>query len=100
MDRLDLAARLGGRPPGSAFSRTGIEEADPRRFMAAFVGAVAGKGNIFLVNPAWRSAERGVLAGLPVTESGDQGWLMIPSGGASGGIKFARHDAQTVSAAV
>jgi O-succinylbenzoic acid--CoA ligase len=100
MERLELAARLGGPQPSSVFNRQEIEEVDPRRFMAAFVGAVAGKGNIFLTNPAWRSAERGALAGLPEVESGDQGWLMIPSGGASGGIKFARHDAQTVSAAV
>ncbi len=58
-------------------------------------------GNVFLSNPSWGPAERAELDRLAEQgESGDRGWLMIPSGGASGGLKFARHDGWTLSAAV
>jgi O-succinylbenzoic acid--CoA ligase len=78
-----------------------IEEPDAARFMAHFAGAVSGQGNVFLANPAWRSQQRaevGRLAGIG--PSADTGWLMIPSGGAGGGLKFARHDGRTLAAAV
>lgn len=83
--------------PGGAV----IEEATPERFMASFANSVSGEGNIFLANPAWRSKERDELQ--RVVASGDfseRGWLMIPSGGAGGGLKFARHDSVTLAAAV
>lgn len=54
-----------------------------------------------MANPAWRPAERAELSRLMGPGKGDnRGWLMIPSGGASGGLKFARHDGGTVAAAV
>jgi O-succinylbenzoic acid--CoA ligase len=69
--------------------------------MASFATGVAGGGNLFLANPSWSSAERAELARLlGEDECSDRGWLMIPSGGAVGGLKFARHDGWTIAAAV
>jgi O-succinylbenzoic acid--CoA ligase len=69
--------------------------------MELFAQALAAGGEIFLADPAWRASERAVLArhadGGPAAE---RGWLMVPSGGASGGLKFARHDSHTIGAAV
>jgi O-succinylbenzoic acid--CoA ligase len=93
-----------------------IEERDPRRFMAAFARAAATDQPVFLADPAWGPAERAALAGLLKVEQasppavvetagGDacatsNGWLMIPSGGTSGQVKFARHDGGSIAAAV
>jgi O-succinylbenzoic acid--CoA ligase len=78
-----------------------VESPDPALFMRQFAEAVADAGNVFLVDPAWRSAERAVLARhLAAHGSSDKGWLMIPSGGASGSLKFARHDEDTIAEAV
>jgi O-succinylbenzoic acid--CoA ligase len=68
--------------------------------MAAFSRAAAERGEVFLVNPSWRAVERSALARLPVAATPGRGWLMIPSGGAGGGVKFARHDGFTIAAAV
>lgn len=66
--------------------------------------AVERKGWVFLFDPAWTDAERAVAhalldaaAPLPAEEDG---WLCIRTGGSSGGMKFARHDEQTLGAAV
>ena len=101
MERRDLAQLLGARPAkGSAHPRS-IEEGDPARFMAVFSQAVADGGDVFLANPSWRSTERMELARcVGVGAGSERGWLMIPSGGASGGVKFARHDGGTLEAAV
>jgi len=78
-----------------------IEEGDPARFMASFACAVAGEGSLFLANPSWRSGERAVLGRLAGEGAGgEHGWLMIPTGGAGGELKFARHDADTISSGV
>ncbi len=69
--------------------------------------AVERGGYIFLIDPAWSAARRELLektvfataAENPATP-GDGGWLCIPTGGTSGAIKFARHDEQTLGAAV
>ena len=105
MDRAELARRLGFSPtaaeppPGAAV----VEERDPAEFMAAFARAVGGGAEVFLADPAWKAPERAILDGLrgraPAGPPG-RGWLMIPSGGTSGSVKFARHDEETVSAAV
>jgi len=101
MERGDLAGRLGVPPAGPAGVSRVVEEAEPARFMASFARAVADGGNIFLANPVWRSAERAELARLlGAGECADRGWLMIPSGGAGGALKFARHDGWTIAAAV
>jgi O-succinylbenzoic acid--CoA ligase len=108
MDRVKLAHLLGatGRlaepPAGPAV----IEETDPERFRQAFAHAVSGGGPVFLADPAWGARERGQLAALleaPIPGPqplGSRGWLMIPSGGTGGTLKFARHDEETIAAAV
>lgn len=107
MDRLELARLLGvtlhvGEPRSSPAV---IEERDAGCFMAAFVTAVGEGGPVFLADPAWGRSEREQMAALlgRAAASGSgagRGWLMIPSGGSSGEIKFARHDEETISAAV
>jgi O-succinylbenzoic acid--CoA ligase len=94
-----------------------IEETDPRKFMTALADAAAGDGEVFLCSPAWGASERAqlkehlsrtVLTDSPqvsglrsqVSQPGAHGWLMIPTGGTSGQLKFARHDEQTLAAAV
>lgn len=109
MERAELA-RLLGAPFAAAEAAPGprvIEEREPQRFMAAFAEAVAAGGEVFLADPSWGAAERAELAALtrPEAESGrvavdSSGWLMIPSGGTSGRVKFARHDESTIAAAV
>jgi o-succinylbenzoate---CoA ligase len=101
MERGELAEHLSRYrtpvPPGGGM----IEEANPKGFMASFANAVSGGGNLFLVNPAWRAKEREELQRIVSSgECGERGWLMIPSGGAGGGLKFARHDGATVAASV
>ena len=70
---------------------------------------------LFLVDPAWGGSERtqaeeimsapdvgeGAASALGTTRSTSTlGWLMIPSGGTSGKLKFARHDETTIATAV
>ncbi len=110
--------------------RTLIAEPDQRRFMTAFAQAVAGKAEIFLCDPKWGAAERAQVdallqsspaacsaaakaagqtpgaqqsaTGRPERDASDfpQGYLMIPTGGTGGRVRFARHDAATIAAAV
>ncbi len=109
MDRAQLA-RLLGAPAGLVAEprreATVIEEADPRRFMTALAAAVAQGGVVLLAGDSWGENERRQLAALeqmepvtPATAAG-KGWLCIPTGGTGGQLKFARHDEETVSAAV
>lgn len=62
---------------------------------------------LFLCDPGWGDGEQTALAmaaeAAKVANSKakmEQGWLCIPTGGTSGGIRFARHDELTLSAAV
>jgi O-succinylbenzoic acid--CoA ligase len=60
---------------------------------------------VFLCDPRWGPGEREALAvaASQVTRHTSQnpsGWLCIPTGGTSGGVRFARHDETTLSAAV
>jgi O-succinylbenzoic acid--CoA ligase len=101
MERGELAAYLPAFGAGAPGVARVIEEQDPAQFMASFASAVAGGGNIFLANPSWREQERTGLQRLFGNSAyGDEGWLMIPSGGARGGLKFARHDGWTIAASV
>ena len=101
MERVELAHILGAARPANTGAAQIIEEPNPERFMAAFATALSTGGNIFLANPLWRPKERSELAGLTGTAcGGERGWLMIPSGGSGGSVKFARHDGLTVASAV
>lgn len=63
-------------------------------------------GCVFLCDPRWGASERAAAtaaqqagrgrAGAPPAE----GWLCLPTGGTSGGVRFARHDERTLTAAV
>lgn len=107
MERAELGRLLGGN--GLAVARTVIAEADAARFRAKFADAVAGPGEIFLSDPKWAGAERAqfhavLAAGESLTAApfgqNETGWLMVPTGGSSGAIRFARHDSMTMGAAV
>jgi O-succinylbenzoic acid--CoA ligase len=101
MERGRLGELLSGFRTGAPAGTPVVEESDPGRFMSSFAGAVSGGAGIFLANPQWRSKERAELGRLTREEAcGERGWLMIPSGGAGGEIKFARHDSWTIAAAV
>jgi O-succinylbenzoic acid--CoA ligase len=121
MDRLGLTKLLDGslsqmetRPPGrvpdgdegvAAPTPIVINEAEPVGFMSAFATAAAGRGPVFLADPAWEARERTLLNELcrksaTLQSPAGHGWLCVPSGGTSGALKFARHDEQTIQAAV
>lgn len=102
MDRAELARLLGGVPGVGEPQDMTIAERDPQRFMDAFGRAVAAGGRVFLADPAWGQAERArfsTLVTMPA-EGADTGWLCIPTGGSSGPLKLARHDEETLEAAV
>jgi O-succinylbenzoic acid--CoA ligase len=105
MERAGLARLLGGISTHGT-QRVEIRESDPRKFMAAFARAVAGGAEVFLCNPDWGTLEQRQLTALlqaPTdqrSEINERGWLMIPTGGTGGSVRFARHDSQTITAAV
>ena len=60
---------------------------------------------VFMCDPKWGAAERAEVDRLKSKIENQKseiakGWLMIPSGGTSGTLKFARHDERTLSAVV
>jgi O-succinylbenzoic acid--CoA ligase len=84
-----------------------ISQANPQDFMTAFSDAVGGKSVIFLCDPKWGATEQAQLETLVRSPNSSlpapglpQGWLCIPTGGTSGRLKFARHDQETLVAAV
>lgn len=105
MERHELALLLGAKT-GNRAARVVIAEANLEEFIVQFAEAVAGGGEVFLANPHWGANERGQAAALiEATEvqgrpQAGRGWLMIPTGGTSGFVKFARHDSGTLAAAV
>jgi O-succinylbenzoic acid--CoA ligase len=107
MERVELSRVLGGKERRARQrARFFVAEADPRTFMAEFARGVAGYTEVFLCDPTWGEREKGqieTLRQLPIENrfaKTPEGWLMIPTGGSTGQVKFARHDEQTISAAV
>jgi O-succinylbenzoic acid--CoA ligase len=101
VERAALARLLGASPNAQGGPAFEVEASDPAAFIDAFRSAVATGRNVFLINPSWKASERASLGHLLSSrDCTDLGWLMIPSGGSSGGIRFARHDGFTVAAAV
>ena len=88
-----------------------MERAELESLVAATGCAESHGGYTFLVDPHWSASQRAAFeeissqlpalgSQLPAPSSRlDQGWLCIPTGGTSGGLKFARHDEQTLTAA-
>ncbi|MGA3006834.1 MAG: AMP-binding protein [Opitutaceae bacterium] len=105
MERAELARILGAGAGGDARDVL-VSESEPARFMTALAQGAAGRGNVFLCDPQWGKNDGFQLAGLAQSEIVNHesefghGWLMIPSGGTSGRLKFARHDQDTIRAAV
>jgi O-succinylbenzoic acid--CoA ligase len=104
MERIELARilRASGFVAEPLRGVSVVDERDPAAFMGAFSKAVSESERVFLADPAWGQRERSALSKLTgmAPESPGRGWLMIPSGGTSGELKFARHDEGTISAAV
>lgn len=106
MERPELARILGAEARAAAHQPAlVVRAADPAAFTHAFAAAAAGRGPVFLADPNWGANERAELdrmvdlaRGLPAP--GERGWLMIPSGGTGGRLKFARHDQGSLAAAV
>lgn len=64
-------------------------------------------GFYFLCDPRWGSTERAQVDAVEKEAAGrtqeneiELGWLCVPTGGTSGGVRFARHDEHTLGAAV
>ena len=113
MERAALAAALGAPAQVGAAAASPapvrVRAADVTAFRAALAAGAAGAGPVFLEDPSWGESENAqveaLVAAERVEESGarrdpERGWLMIPTGGTSGRIKFARHDGATLAAAV
>lgn len=83
-----------------------MERAELVKLVRATGAAEEHGGRIFLCDPHWSAAQRETFA--IITQSKiehreskiSRGWLCIPTGGSSGGLKFARHDGATLTAAV
>ena len=82
-----------------------MDRAELRNLVAATACAEECGGFTFLIDPKWSHADRSALVALqPSALRSSQseivsGWLCIPTGGSSGGIRFARHDERTLTAA-
>ena len=82
-----------------------MERAELIRLVRATGCAEECGGVVFLCDPKWSVAERAQVAALKAeiekqnSKTAD-GWLCVPTGGSSGGLRFARHDERTIAAAV
>lgn len=96
-----------------------LTASEPVKFLAGFIAACAARCPIFLGNPNWVRQERQQVFELVQPDivladgewqiaskdcSGDKitdsNWIMIPTGGSSGKIRFAIHTWETLNASV
>jgi len=82
-----------------------MERAELENLVRATSVTEAHGGLIFLRDPHWSAAQRAMFAAVQSKLENrkskmESGWLCIPTGGSSGGLKFARHDEVTLTAAV
>ncbi|NJM76263.1 MAG: 2-succinylbenzoate--CoA ligase [Acaryochloridaceae cyanobacterium RU_4_10] len=96
-----------------------LSHSDPVEFLAGFMAACIHECPVFLCNPIWSIQEWQQVMNLvqphfvwgavpvPVRDSTpatsnppEKGWIMIPTGGSSGRIKFAIHTWATLTASV
>jgi O-succinylbenzoic acid--CoA ligase len=80
-----------------------MERAELRKLAFETGAAVEKNGFVFLRDPHLPLAEKlrfeELLAQLPPESEASRGWLCIATGGSGGGLKFARHDEDTLAAA-
>lgn len=107
MERLELIRRLGGIARGAApVPYRCVEEREPAKFLATAAEAFATAETVFLCDPTWGATERAQLEALLQSKienpepKTNHGWLCLPTGGTSGAVRFARHDQDTIAAAV
>ncbi len=82
-----------------------MDRADLTALLHATGCAETHGGFVFLCDPHWSAAERAeaerqMALAQARTGEGADGWLCVRTGGSSGGVKFARHDERTLTAAV
>lgn len=80
-----------------------MERARLKSLVLQLPGACERSGTVFLTDPHWPAATRAALdslVGAAPDGVSDTGWLCLPTGGTSGGLRFARHDEATITAAV
>jgi o-succinylbenzoate---CoA ligase len=101
------------------FPRILLAQHDPIEFLASFMAACIAECPVFLGNPNWSVQEwqkvltliqpHQIWGNLPIpteaqpldtSNAAQRGWIMIPTGGSSGGIKFAIHTWQTLGTSV
>jgi o-succinylbenzoate---CoA ligase len=101
------------------YPRIVLAHHEPEFFLAGLMAAAIAECPVFLGNPHWTESEWQQVADLtqphlwwgdtpaPLTLSPmntvrdrEKGWILIPTGGTSGSIKFAIHTWETLSAAV
>jgi o-succinylbenzoate---CoA ligase len=101
MERRELANLLGGYQRHRAAAHVVIGQ--DQDFAERFATAVASEGPVFLTAAEWGEREQAQHAALAAQHAPDslrRGWLAIPTGGSSGAMKLARHDGETLGAAV
>jgi o-succinylbenzoate---CoA ligase len=100
------------------FPRILLCQSDPVEFLAGFMAACIAECPVFLGNPNWGTQEwewvmdlvqpHQIWGTVPIPTSPNssaadaqvKGWIMIPTGGSSGQIKFAIHTWATLTASV
>ena len=100
MERAELAGLLGASDGFATASRSPfvLTNDDPRAFMGQFAAAVGGSAPVVVGEPEWAGGQG--ARDVRGAEFPKRGWLLIKTGGSSGGAKLARHDEQTIVAAV
>lgn len=111
--------RLSSFTTQNQFPRILLSQTDPIEFLAGFMAACISNCPVFLGNPNWSIQEwqrvldlvqpHLVWGMLPIgvqpqspkfANTQEKGWIMIPTGGSSGQIKFAIHTWETLTASV
>lgn len=82
-----------------------MERAELRQWVAATGCALPYRRAVFVCDPGWSAAEKARVDALQRGASAeaddpDNGWLCLPTGGTSGGLRFARHDERTLGASI
>lgn len=93
-----------------------ISEPDPLYFLASFIASSTARCPVFLANPGWTQSEwqqvfqqvnPDLIWGVAPLNSlqmdlpcATPGWIMIPTGGSSGKIRFAIHTCETLLSSV